>query len=85
MAATASASNQTKTHNPHTRTQSNKQVGHKQTFLEEFDFRASQLSRDLRDGVRLARLVDALEVRACLCRCRWAFLFLCLTHQSHSL
>lgn len=39
-------------------------VGHKQTYLEEFDFRASQLSRDLRDGVRLARLVDALEVRA---------------------
>jgi hypothetical protein len=30
---------------------------------EEFDWRASQLSRDLRDGVRLARLIDALEVR----------------------
>lgn len=42
----------------------NTQVGHKQTYLEEFDFRATQLSRDLRDGVRLARLVDTLEVRA---------------------
>lgn len=31
---------------------------------EEFDFRVrpSQLSQDLRDGVRLCRLVDAMEV-----------------------
>ena len=31
--------------------------------VEEIDFKAKDLSRDLRDGVRLARLVDALQVR----------------------
>jgi hypothetical protein len=39
------------------------QVAHKQIYLEEIDFKAQKLSRDLRDGVRLARLVDALQVR----------------------
>ena len=37
---------------------------HKQTALHEFDFTVGRLQTDLRDGVRLCRLVDLSESRA---------------------
>jgi len=36
------------------------EVNHKQTSLDEFDFKVTNLATDLRDGVRLARAVELL-------------------------
>ncbi|XP_013394208.1 abnormal spindle-like microcephaly-associated protein homolog [Lingula anatina] len=36
------------------------QITHAQTALDEFDFAVTKLSKDLRDGVRLARIVELL-------------------------
>ena len=36
------------------------QVSHKQSFLEEFDYKVTNLATDLRDGIRLSRLLELL-------------------------
>lgn len=34
---------------------------YKQTFLDEFDYKISNLAVDMRDGVRLAKIMDVLK------------------------
>ncbi|CAN0425458.1 unnamed protein product, partial [Discosporangium mesarthrocarpum] len=36
-------------------------VSHEQAFIDEFDFKVTNLAVDLRDGVRLARLAEVVS------------------------
>ncbi|OXU30298.1 hypothetical protein TSAR_016715 [Trichomalopsis sarcophagae] len=46
-------------------------VSHKQTFLDEYDYAVVNLCTDLRDGVRLCRVMELITGQRCLtCRCR---------------
>lgn len=46
-------------------------ISHKQTYLDEYDYAVSNLINDLRDGVRLCRIMELVTNKRCLtCRCR---------------
>lgn len=44
------------------------EVSYKQTELEEYDFFTRDLSQDLRDGLRLCRLIEKLGGKQGLCK-----------------